>query len=149
MSRCKQTAGLVPGIWRKFLGLKSGHTYKLEIRVNTLNMDTNDSNWSFSVHAAYDDTAGSLMTVDQFTDSFPLADGSEGTGAGQFALFGPKATTRGEWLKCSTDIPPEGKTKSNIKLPENVTSITVWLRLTGANCSGVGMDWIRLEDMGE
>ena len=67
--------------------------------------------------------------------------------AGRVALYGPGVTTNGKWEKRSTDKPGPGLEIKNITLPDNVTSITVWLRHSGANPSGVGMDWIKLEDV--
>lgn len=140
-------AGVQGGVWRRFLGLKPGHTYKIEVRVNTLQMDACTNAWSFSVHAAYDDPSGKALTAAQMAGTAALPDGSIGPAAGRIALYGPGTTTRGEWKKRSTDKPGPGLKIKNITLPENVTSITVWLRHSGAGSTGVGMDWIRVEDV--
>ena len=46
--------GVQGGVYRRFLGLKPGHTYKVEVRLNTLKMDAITNDWAFSFHAAYD-----------------------------------------------------------------------------------------------
>lgn len=140
-------AGVQGGVWRRFLGLKPGHTYKVEVRLNTLQMDACTNEWAFSFHAAHDHPDGSGLSVAQMAGKAALPDGTKGPEAGQVALYGPGVTTNGEWRKRSTDKPGPGLKIKNITLPENVTSITVWLRHSGANSTGVGMDWIRLEDV--
>jgi hypothetical protein len=139
--------GAQGGVWRRFLGLKPGHTYKVEVRLNTLQMDACTNAWAFSVHAAYDNPDGSGLTVAQMASTAALPDGSKGPEAGRVALYGPGVTTEGKWKKRTTDQPGPGLEIKNITLPEKVTSITVWLRHSGANSTGVGMDWIRLEDV--
>lgn len=139
--------GVQGGVWRRFLGLKPGHTYKVEVRLNTLQMDACTNVWSFSFHASHDNPDGEGLTVAQMAGNAALPDGSKGSAAGCVARYEPGVTTKGEWKKRSTDKPGPGLEIKNITLPENVTSITVWLRHSGADSTGVGMDWIRLEDL--
>ena len=140
-------SGVQGGVWRRFLGLKPGHTYKVEVRLNTLQMDLCTNSWSLSFHAAYDNPGGSGLTVDQFAGIAPLPDGSKGSEAGRIALYGLGETTKGKWVKRSTDKLGSGLEIKNITLPKDVTSITVWLRHSGADSTGVGMDWVKLEDV--
>ncbi|HPY30001.1 MAG TPA: hypothetical protein PLT00_08080 [Verrucomicrobiota bacterium] len=140
-------AGVQGGVWRRFLGLKPGHTYKVEVRLNTLQMDACTNEWAFSFHAAYDYPSGQGLTTNQLAGVAALPDGSKGPAAGRVVLYGPGVTTKGQWEKRSTDKAGPGLEIKNITLPEKVTSITVWLRHSGANSTGVGMDWIRLEDV--
>ena len=141
--------GVQGGVWRRFLGLKPGHTHKIEVRVNALQMNAFTNDWTFSVHAAYDNPDGSGLTVAQMAGTAPLPDGTVGPAAGRIAFHGPGVTTKGEWKKRSTDKPGPGLEIGNITLPEKVTSITVWLRHSGVGSTGVGMDWIRVEDVTE
>jgi hypothetical protein len=140
-------SGVQGGVWRRFLGLKPGHTYKVEVRLNTLQMDACTNAWAFSFHAAQDNPDGSGLTVAQMAGQAALPDGSKGSEAGRVAFYEPGVTTKGQWKKKSTDQPGHGLEIKNIVLPKNVTSITVWLRHSGANSTGVGMDWIKLTDM--
>jgi hypothetical protein len=140
-------AGMQGGVWRRFLGLKPGHTYKVEVRLNTLQMDACTNAWAFSFHAAYDNPDGSGLNVAQMAGQAALPDGSKGAEAGRVALYEPGVTTKGQWKKRSTDTPGSGLEIKNITLPKDVTSITVWLRVSGANSTGVGMDWIKLTDV--
>jgi hypothetical protein len=139
--------GVQGGVYRRFLGLRPRHTYKVEVRLNTLKMDTITNDWVFSFHAAYDHPDGTGLTTAQLAGSAALSDGSKGPAAGRVALYGPGVTTKEKWVKRSTSEPGPGLEIKNITLPPGVTSITVWLRHSGANSTGVGMDWIRLEDV--
>ncbi len=139
--------GVQGGIWRRFLGLKPGHTFKVEVRLNTLAMDACTNDWAYSFHAAFDNSNGKSLSVAQLAGTAALPNGSKGTAAGRVALYKPSATTKGNWEKRASDYLGPGLEIKNITLPTNVTSITVWLRHSGANSTGVGMDWIRLEDV--
>ena len=139
--------GAQGGVWRRFLRLKPGHTYKVEVRLNTLQMDACTNAWAFSFHAACDNPDGKGLTMAQMAGTTALPDGSKGTAAGCVALYGPGVTTKGEWKKRSTDQAVPGLAIKNITLPDNVTSITVWLKHSGGNSTGVGMDWIKLTDV--
>jgi len=67
-----------------------------------------------------------------------LPSGQTGPEAGRITEFGPgKLTAKNEYEIRSADI----------TLPEDSDSITVWLRHTGKGTSGVGFDWIKLEDL--
>jgi hypothetical protein len=140
-------AGVRGGVWRRFLGLKPGHTYKVEVRLNTLQMDASTNAWAFSFHAAYDNPDGTGLTTAQMAGTAALPYGAQGPTAGAVALFGPGATTFGIWVKRASDEPGPGLEGKNITLPENVTSFTVWLRHSGVDSTGVGMDWIKVEDV--
>lgn len=140
-------AGAQGGVWRRFLGLKPGHTYKVEVRLNTLAMDAITNDWAYSFHAAYDNLGEKGLSVAQLAGTAALPSGSKGAVAGRVALYKPGTTTKGNWEKRSTDYPGPGLEIKNITLPAHVTSITVWLRHSGENTTGVGMDWIRLEDV--
>jgi hypothetical protein len=139
--------GIQGGVWRRFLGLNPGHTYKVEVRLNTLQMGDCTNEWAYSFHAAYDHAGGQGLTTNQLAGVAALPDGSKGPAAGRVALYGPGVTTKGKWEKRSTDKAGPGLEIKDITLPDNVTSITVWLRHSGADSTGVGMDWIRLEDV--
>ena len=140
-------SGVQGGVWRRFLDLKPGNTYKIEVRLNTLLMDACTNTWAFSFHAAHDNPDGTGLSVPQMAGRVALPNGSKGAKAGCGALYEPGVTTKGKWVKRSTNQPGPGLEIKNITLPTDVTSITVWLRHSGENSSGVGMDWIRVEDV--
>jgi hypothetical protein len=139
--------GVQGGTYRRFLGLRPSRTYKVEVRLNTLLMDSITNDWAFSFHAAHDYRDGTGLSPAQLAGTAALPDGSKGPAAGRVALYGPGVTTKGKWVKRSTSEPGPGLEIKDLTLPPGVTSITVWLRHSGANSTGVGMDWIRLEDV--
>jgi hypothetical protein len=139
--------GINGGIWRKFLGLTPGHTYRIYARVNSLAMDGSQSDWSFSLHAAYHEASGKDLTTEQFSGIAPLPNGNVGPQAGRLVGFGPGTTTQGEWEQHSTAEAAPGKEITDISLPEGISTITVWIRCSGPTPDGVGFDWIKLEDI--
>jgi hypothetical protein len=138
-------AGVQGGIYRRFFGLIPGNTYRVQMRLNTLDMDASTNNWSFSFHAAADNPHGKGLTVDQLAGLAALPDGAIGTSAAEVAHYGPGTTTKGLWVNHATD--DLSQAQKNIKLPSHVTSITVWLRVSGSSPDSVGMDWIKVEDV--
>jgi len=137
------------GIWRKFLGLTPGHTYRISVRLSTLAMDSTKSDWSFSFHAVHNGRSGANLTVEQLAGQKALPDGSSGPQAGQIALYQPSVTTEGKFLQRTTDDSGPGQEITNITLPKGVDTITIWFRHTGANSTGVSFDWVKLEDVTE
>ena len=131
------TTGGTLGIWRKFLGLSPGHTYKVTARLNTLQMDPNNPNWSFSLHAIPDDVSGKNLTTQQLGGSALLPDGSRTMDAGEIIRYAEKITTEGKFIE----------TSAKITLPGSITSLTVWLRFMNEGFGEVAFDWIKLEDI--
>jgi hypothetical protein len=140
-------SGVQGGVRRRFLGLKPGHTYKVEVRLNTLQMDSCTNAWAFSFHAAHDNADGTGLSVAQMAGRTALPNGAMEAKAGRLAHYEPGVTTKGKWVNRSTNRPGPGLEINNITLPKDVTSITVWIRYRGESSSGVGMDWIRVEDV--
>lgn len=139
----------VCGVFRKFLGLTPGHTYRIGTRVNTLDLDTVSSDsWKLSVHAAYNAATGENLSVDQLCGLAALPDGSSGEAAGRIAQYESGKTTNGEWEFIYSDYPNEFKEIGNITLPDGIDTITVWLRHSGSggNMTGVGLDWLIISD---
>ncbi len=132
-----KTVDAQAGIWRKWLGLVPGHKYRVYVRLNTLAMDTFTNNWSLSFHVAANVPSGAAFTSEQLAGNAPLPDGNQGRDAAQMVIYGPGHTTKGVWV-CST---------MDIVLPSKVDTITTWLRHSGADSTGVGMDWIKVEDL--
>lgn len=152
------------GTYRKFLGLAPGHTYRVSIRLNTLNMNPS-GNWSYSAHATHNGTAGTL-TPRQMAGLDPLPDGSLGGAAGRLVRYhsagrpdvppgppsglppGPPAGVKPNWTKGAWIESATGGELPDITIPPGCDSLTVWLRLSGSgDISGVGMDWLALEDL--
>jgi hypothetical protein len=126
------------GICRQFLGLTGGHTYRLSIRLNTLENDSNDNSWSYSLHAIADQKGKEKLTENQMAGLETLPNGKKGLDAGRIVNYNSGKNTKGTFETNTTDI----------TLPQDSNSITVWLRHTGKGTSGVGFDWIKLEDLG-
>jgi hypothetical protein len=136
------------GIYRKFLGLTPGNTYRVSARVNTWEMDDATQEWSYSFHACPGYPDGREFTPEQFAGLEPIPDGGEGPEAACVVSYGPGETTNGQWVEVSTgDENLPGKTIGDIILPEGVTEIVLWIRHTGTDTTGVGLDWSSLEDL--
>ena len=131
-------SGVQAGIWRQFLGLTSEHKYRVSVRLNTLAMDKSTNDWSLSFHVAANSPNGGELSVDHLAGKSPLPDGKIGTEAGQIVRYGFGHTTQGSWVKNTAEI----------SLPKGVETITTWLRHSGKDSTGVGMDWIKVEDLG-
>ena len=136
------------GTWRRFLGLLPGATYRISLRVNTLAADAPGA-WAFSVHAAHGSSAGTPLTQEQMSGGALLPDGNQGWGAGRIAEYSSTVTTDGKWVLVSTGTAAPGKVVGDITLPNDVDVITVWTRLRGqgVTISGVGVDWVAVEQM--
>jgi hypothetical protein len=142
-----KSANVKAGIYRKFLGLTAGHTYRLSTRLNTLEMDKAANEWSFSLNAVpiKGDTD---LTVSQMAGIDVLPDGKRGESAGRMVSFGPKNTTKGNWIEHKTAKGEQGIETTDITLPEGTDAIFVWLRCSGQNAS-CAMDWIKLDDLSQ
>lgn len=137
----------VGGVYRKFLALKPGHTYRLWTRMNTFDLDEAQGDWAFTFHAA-PQPAGITLSPEQMAGIAPLPDGESGPDAGLVAAFGPGATTRGKFVECSTGARGSHSTAADITLPDGAEVITVWFRYHGPpSAGGVGFDWIKLKDI--
>jgi hypothetical protein len=138
------------GIYRKFLGLTPGHTYRLTACLTTLDMDSVKGNWSVSLCAAPGAPDGKDLTVQQLAGSAPLPDRRSGLEAGRIASYGPGNTTRGAYelvFSGENGGSPE-QTSSNITLPAGVDTITVWVRFRCSDPTGkVGFSGVKLEDI--
>ena len=142
-------AGVVHGIYRKFLGLTPGRTYRLTAGATTLEMDAVKAGWSFSLHAAPTGPDAKDLTVQQLAGLAPLPDGSSGLQAGQIKSYGPGETTKGNFsLVFSGENPAAGAQGSNITLPAGVDAITVWVKFNCSTPNGkVGFSGVKLEDI--
>ncbi len=137
----------VAGVKRKFLGLAPGHTYRISARLSTLELDSAKENWSFSLHAAYNAPAGADLAVEQLSGVAALPDGSKGATAGRIALYEPGLTTNGTWEERSTGKEWRGLVAPDISLPPSMDTLTVWVRHRGVDSTGVGIDWVKIEDL--
>jgi hypothetical protein len=97
------------GVLRKFLGLTPGHTYRISARLNTLDMDSAEGQWSFSLHAACNGPEGAELTVAQLAGLADLPDGSSGDAAGRIASYKAGLTTKGAWQARSTGKASQGR----------------------------------------
>ena len=137
----------VAGVKRKFLGLTPGHTYRISARLSTLELDSAKENWSFSLHAAYNAPGGADLAVEQLGGLAELPDGNKGGAAGRIALYEPGLTTNGTWEERSTGKEWRGLVAPDITLPRGVDTMTVWVRHRGVDSTGVGIDWVKIEDL--
>jgi len=142
--------GTVHGIYRKFLGLIPGHTYRLTACMNTLNMDSVKGNWSFSIHAVPTGKDKKDLTGKQMAGLASLPNSKSGPEAAQIAAFGPDRTTKREFDFAITGYTKlkDGTNSSNITLPSDANEITVWVRFSCDDPKGkVGFSGVKLEDL--
>jgi len=153
--KCEGTSA-AGGIYRHFFTLVPKHTYRLYIRVNTLEMGqvkapepaSRQATWSFSVHAVANKSGEhENLTSEQMAGLSPLSDGTKGQEAGQMLCYSPETTSGSKWVEYNTGEKRPGGIIGDITLPAECDTITVWLRVSGKVASGVGMDWIKLEDL--
>jgi len=142
------TKGGTGGVFRKFIGLTPGHTYRIKTRVATLT-EPNDSQWSFSVHAAPNGSDGRDLTAGQMAGLDALPGGSKGPAMGRMALYDSSLTTKGRFVEISTDAakPVRGREITDITLPQGVDSMTVWVTCSSSAALSAGLDWIAIEDL--
>jgi hypothetical protein len=127
------------GVMREFLGLSPGHTYRLSIRINTLETKDKVGDWSYSFHAA-PTASGMKLNHRQLAGLEALTDGRKGPDVARLVEYGPQKTTRRKYQEFGADL----------TLPPEKDAITVWLRLIGDNPQvAVAMDYVSLEDLGK
>ena len=127
------------GVMREFLGLSPGHTYRLSIRINTLETKDKVGDWSYSFHAA-PTMSGNTLNHRQLAGVEALPEGQKGPDAARLVELGPQKTTRRKYNEFGADV----------TLPPGKDAITVWLRLMGDNPEvAVAMDYVSLEDLGK
>jgi len=141
--------GVVHGVYRKFLGLTPGHTYRLTACLTTLEMDSAKGDWSFSLHAAPAGPDGKDLTAQQLAGLAALPDGRSGPQAGGIASYGPSNTIKGNFsLVFSGENAPGGSEASHITLPAGIDTLTVWVRFSCSDPNGkVGFSGVKLEDI--
>jgi len=142
------TRGGTGGVYRKFIGLTPGHTYRIKTRVSTLN-EPNEKNWSVSIHTAPDGPDNRDLSQRQMAGLDALPSGEKGNAAGRIALYDSSLTTKGKFVEISTDKTKaaRGGEITDITLPQGTDSITVWVRCTSSADLLAAIDWISLEDL--
>ena len=137
--------GASHGVYRKFLGLTPSHTYRLTACLSTLEMDSANGDWSFSLHAAHNGPDGKDLTVQQLAGLSSLPDGRIGSQAGNIVSYSQGNTTKGDF---SIVLSEAGSQSSHITLPAGADTITVWLRFSCSDPKGkIGFSGVKLEDI--
>jgi hypothetical protein len=128
------------GLYRKFVGLQSGHTYKVSVNINTNEMGLKqDKDWVLSVHATHNGALNKTLNEKQFLGTEALPNGKGGLHASQISELNSTNNTCGKYAEQS----------GQVTLPEGVNSITVWVRLQSSKTTDeVSIDGIKLEDLG-
>jgi len=142
--------GNAHGIYRKFLGLTPGHTYRLTACMSTLEMDSVKSDWSFSIHAAPNVNKVKQLTAQQMAGKASLPEGQPGFNGTQIDLYNSKKMTNHDFaLTITGDTKLEnGLISPDITLPNDVNEIIVWLRFSCEDPKGkVAFSGVKLEDI--
>jgi hypothetical protein len=144
-----QPSGVVHGVYRKFLGLTPGHTYRLTACLTTLDMDPVKGDWSLSLCAIPNRPDGKDLSPQQLAGLAHLPDGRGGPQEGRIAYYGPGKTTKGDFaLTFSGDKTADGLQSSHITLPPDANTITVWVRFSCSDPNGkIGFSGVKLEDI--
>ncbi len=145
------------GIYRKFLGLTSGHTYRLTAALSSLELDYNPKNeWAFSVHASHGPPDGKSLTVNQMSGNTTLPDGSKGPAAGRIIASGRLGGHRiggsvGPGFRLPRNKPQaEDQTDddTDVTLPDGIDTLIVWVRFECSDPDAeVGFMGVGLEDI--
>jgi len=134
------------GVYRKFIGLIPGHTYRVKARMATLS-EPNKGEWSVSVYAAPNGSDGRDLNPRQMSGLDALPGGGKGLATSRMALFDSSLTTKGRFVQISTDKAARGPEIKDITLPQGVDSITIWVRCISSAGLSAAIDWISLEDL--
>ena len=141
--------GVAHGVYRKFVGLTPGHTYRLTACLTTLDMDSVQDEWSLSLCAAHNRPGKTKLTPRQLAGLDTLPNGRGGLEAGQIAMYNRNNTTKSDFaLAFSSDEVAGGANSSHVTLPSGVDSITVWVRFSCSDSNGkIGFSGVKLEDI--
>jgi hypothetical protein len=131
-------------VYRRFLGLHPGHTYRVHARLNTLESGTG-GDWSFSFHAAANPRDGTEIPTDR------MAGVKSSDPDTLVAEYGPHAVTSDQWVPHATESTRSAKFRGDVVLPEHSSGVlTVWFRFQGTDVpeKSVGIDSVQIEDLG-
>ncbi len=142
------------GIYRKFLGLTPGHTYRITAALSTLQMNTIKDDWSLDLYAARNGPQGRKLTFEQMAAKAPLPNGKMGRRAGRVATFG-KSGKRKRIIGPIFRLMKSRSRRNNgdeegvdVTLPPGIDSLTVWLRFECSDPAGaIGFMGVGVEDI--
>ncbi|MHC4154527.1 MAG: hypothetical protein ACYST6_06350 [Planctomycetota bacterium] len=142
-------AGAANGVWRKFLGLTGGHTYRIAGCINTLQMGSVKGDWSASFHAAYNPPDGKNLTPKQLAAVLVLPSGEKASEAGAIVSYKQGNSTNGSWkLVFTGEKTLKGVQTPHVTLPADVDTLTVWVRFNCADPNGkIAFSGVSLEDI--
>jgi len=143
-------SGAAHGVYRKFLSLTPGHTYRIIACISTLEMDSVKGDWAFSLHGTHNGAERKDLTIQQLSGLAALPDGRRGPQAGRIAYYHRGKTTKAnhEIVFSGDKAASEVEDASHITLPADANTITVWVRFTCSDTNGkVGFSGIKLEDI--
>ncbi len=135
------------GVYRTFIGLTPRHTYRVRVRVNTLALTRDSGEWAVSVHAVHNAPSVELLSTDQMRGASALPDGTQGLDAARLVKYDKQTTTGGAWASLSTGNDAPSDALGDIALPDDVDSLTVWVRCQGEMPGPIGVDWLSIEDL--
>ena len=141
------------GIYRKFLGLIPGHTYRITAALSTLEMHASESEWSLDICAAHNESGRKKLTPEQLAGeaALPNQKWRRDRPSGRFAIFGKNRKTTGpgfRLVKSRSKKHEREKEGVDITLPPGVDTLTVWLRFNCSDPDGsVGFMGVGIEDI--
>ena len=137
----------IHGVYRKFLGLIPGHSYRLTACINTLDMDSIEGDWEFSMYAVPE---REKFTSQQMAYPLSLIENKENLKNIQVFSYGPNRTSKSSFDYTVTGYTKlqDGKISSNIVLSDKIDEITVWLKFVCEDPNGsVAFSGVKLEDI--
>ncbi len=141
------------GLYRKFLGLTPGHTYRITAALSTLEMHASESDWSLDICVAHNGPRGKNLIPEQLAGEASLANQKWGRDrpSGSFASFGKNRKTTGPGFRLVKSRTPRNEREKegvDITLPPGVDTLTVWLRFKCSDPDGaVGFMGAGIEDI--
>jgi len=132
------------GVYRKFLGLKPGATYRVTAQVGSHAEGGPADHWEASFWASPVFRGGNL-TPQHFAGRAALPGKAMEDETGRLAVFAANE----DWMAVSTAPAPVSLVEASavIKLPADCDSLTAWARCQGDVPVVFVVEWIRLEEV--
>jgi hypothetical protein len=138
------------GVQRRFIGLNSGHAYRVTAQLSIL--EATNGQWAFSFHAAANPPGQTRLNQAQLAGLAELSPGLAEPTAGQIARYDSSAFRKGQWETRSSAASIADNMAGDITIPSGSDSLTVWFRLEckAATETGttVGIKSVAIEDLG-
>jgi len=138
------------GMYRKFLGLTPGHTYRITAAFSTLQMHLIKDSWSLSVCAVHNGPGRGNLKVEQLAGEALLPNGKMGPGIGRIMSSRRSKNITGANFRIVKSKSPglSEEEGMDVTLPPGIDTLTVWVRFKCSDPAGrVGFMGSGIEDV--